>query len=111
MIFDINTFFSMDTLIIAFLAIIAFLIFDFVQFISRTVETARIFKKIKSDHKEFLIEYSDCYNYVRIPSLSYIIAFFKNDNKEFPKKLVDCYKYVRIVDLSEVIALYIVRNF
>lgn len=94
-----------------FLAIIVFLIFDFVQFISRTVETVKNWKKIKNDDKEFLIKYSDCYRYVRIPSLSYIIAFFKNDNKEFPKKLVDCYKYVKIVNLSEVIALYIVRNF
>jgi len=59
MIFDLNTFFTMNTLIIATLAIVAYLIFDFVR---NTIQTARIFKKMKSDHKEFLIEYADCHN-------------------------------------------------
>ena len=59
MIFDLNTFFTMNTLIIATLAIVAYLIFDFVR---NTIQTARIFKKIKSEHKEFLIEYADCHN-------------------------------------------------
>jgi hypothetical protein len=72
MIFDINTFFSMDTLIIAFLAIIAFLIFDFVR---STIETTRIFKKVKNDHKEFLIEYSDCYGLSDMLAL-YIVRNF-----------------------------------
>ena len=59
MIFDLNTFFTMNTLIIATLAIVAYLIFDFVR---NTIQTARIFKKMKSDHKDFLIEYTDCHN-------------------------------------------------
>ena len=72
MIFDLNTFFSMDTLIIAVLAIVAYLIFDFVR---NTIQTARIFKKIKSDHKEFLIEYSDCHNLSDMIAL-YIVRNF-----------------------------------
>jgi hypothetical protein len=72
MIFDLNTFFSMDTLIIAALAIVAFLIFDFVR---NTIETANIFKKIKNDHEKFLIEYSDCHNLSDMIAL-YIVRNF-----------------------------------
>jgi len=72
MIFDLNTFFTMNTLIIATLAIVAFLIFDFVR---NTIETANIFKKIKRDHKEFLIEYKDCHNLSDMIAL-YIVRNF-----------------------------------
>ena len=72
MIFDLNTFFSMNTLIIAALAIVAFLIFDFVR---ETIQTMNIFKKIKNSHEEFLIEYSDCHSLSDMTAL-YIVRNF-----------------------------------
>ena len=67
MIFDLNTFFSMNTLIISLWVIAAYLAFDFVR---ETIQTMSIFKKIKNDHKGFLIEYSDCH------SLSDMVALY-----------------------------------
>ena len=67
MVFDLNTFFSMNTLIISLWVIAAYLAFDFVR---ETIQTMNIFKKIKNDHKDFLIEYSDCH------SLSDMVALY-----------------------------------
>ena len=72
MIFDLNTFFSMDTLLISLCIIAAYLTFEFVR---ETIQTIKIFKKIKSDHKEFLIEYSDCHNLSDMTAL-YIVRNF-----------------------------------
>ena len=72
MIFDINTFFSMNTLIISLCIIAAYLTFEFVR---ETILAVSIFKKIKSDHKEFLIEYSDCYGLSDMLAL-YIVRNF-----------------------------------
>jgi hypothetical protein len=72
MIFDLNTFFTMDTLITSLCIIAAYLIFEFVR---DTIRTMNIFKKIKNDHKDFLIEYTDCHNLSDMIAL-YIVRNF-----------------------------------
>lgn len=72
MIFDLNTFFSMNTLIISLCIISAYLTFEFIR---ETILAVSIFKKIKNDHKDFLIEYSDCDNLIDMVAL-YIVRNF-----------------------------------
>lgn len=67
MIFDLNTFFSMSTLLISIAAIAVYLIFDFVRDILRT---KRIFEKMIASGDEFLIDYDNC------PNISDMIALY-----------------------------------
>lgn len=72
MIFDLNTFFSMNTLIISLCVIAAYLTFEFVR---ETILAVSVYKKIKTNHKDFLIEYSDCDNLIDMVAL-YIVRNF-----------------------------------
>jgi hypothetical protein len=57
MIFDLNTFFSMNTLIIGLCALVVYLVFFLIP---DTINTYGVFKHIKDNYEEFLIDYTDC---------------------------------------------------
>jgi len=72
MIFDINTFFSMNTLIIGLCALAIYLVFFLIP---DTINAYVFFKRMKDNYKDFLIDYTDCEDLSDILAL-YIVRNF-----------------------------------
>jgi hypothetical protein len=72
MIFDINTFFSMNTLIIGLCALAIYLVFFLIP---DTINAYVFFKRMKDNYKDFLIDYADCEDLSDVIAL-YIVRSF-----------------------------------